>query len=70
MTEILGVKFYSVAEVAETLAVTAQTVRKYIKEERLPAQKIGRGYYVAEPKLKSFLGIEVDPEEVKQEDQL
>lgn len=55
MKEILGVKCFTVAETAKELGVTAQTIRKYIKTNKIAAQRIGRGYYISEESIKSFL---------------
>jgi excisionase family DNA binding protein len=55
MKEILNVRLYNVAEAAALLEVTSQTVRKYIKEEKLQAQKIGRAFFITEENLQAFL---------------
>ncbi len=39
-------------EVAERLGVTVQRVHQFIKDERLPAQKMGRDYIINEGDLK------------------
>lgn len=57
-TVIEGVKFYTIPEVAAALKVTAQTVRAYIKQGRLKAQRIGRPILITEKNLREFLGIE------------
>lgn len=54
-TEIEGIKFYKIPEIAEVLLVTPQTVRAYIKNGRLKAQRIGRPIYVTDKSLKGFL---------------
>lgn len=53
--EIEGIKFYTVQETAEALEVTAQTVRSYIKQDRLKATRIGRPLLITEQNLKDFL---------------
>jgi excisionase family DNA binding protein len=58
MKEILEVKLYNVPEAAALLGVSLQTVRKYIKEERLQGQRIGRAFFITEPNLKAFLSGE------------
>jgi excisionase family DNA binding protein len=40
------------AEVAERLGVTVQRVHQFIKDERLPAEKMGRDYIINEGDLK------------------
>lgn len=54
-TIIEGIKFYRIPEVAEALQVTPQTVRAYIKQGRLKAQRIGQPILVTENNLKAFL---------------
>ncbi|MDQ3652450.1 MAG: helix-turn-helix domain-containing protein [Acidobacteriota bacterium] len=39
-------------EVADRLGVTVQRVHQFIKDERLPAQKMGRDYIINEGDLK------------------
>jgi len=50
-------KLYTVSEVAEMLKITPQTVRKYIKEKKLKAQRVGRPYLISGTGLKEFLNI-------------
>ena len=54
-TEIEGIKFYTIPEVAEVLNVTPQTVRAYTKKGRLKSQRIGRPILITENNLKEFL---------------
>ena len=54
-TEIEGIKFYTIQETAETLGVTAQTVRAYLKQGRLKGKRIGRPILITESNLKEFL---------------
>lgn len=54
-TIIEGIKFYTIPETAEALQVTPQTVRTYIKQGRLKAQRIGRPILITENNLKDFL---------------
>jgi len=55
MKEITGIKLYTVQETAQLLEVTAQTIRKYIKEGKLQARRIGRPLFIAEVSIKKFL---------------
>lgn len=55
MREILGVKLYSIPEVARLLDVTYYTCRKYLSGGKLPYQAIGGRHYVTEENLKAFL---------------
>ncbi len=44
-----------VEEVAKILHVTVETVRTYIREGKLPAFKVGRGYLVDRAEVYKFL---------------
>jgi excisionase family DNA binding protein len=48
-------KYYTVQEVGQALNLTAQTVTKYIKINRLPAQKVGVRYYIPEDAIELYL---------------
>lgn len=52
---VRGVKFYTVAELADVLGVTAQTIRKYMKEGKLKGRRIGRPFYSTEEEVREFL---------------
>ena len=52
---ILGVKLYSLQEVADLLGVTRETITKYISRGRLTTTLIGGRKYLSEENLKSFL---------------
>ena len=54
-TEIEGIKFYTIPEIAEALNVTPQTVRAYIKQGKLKGQRIGRPILITENNLREFL---------------
>lgn len=54
-TTIEGIKFFKIPEVADTLLVTPQTVRAYIKQGRIRGQRIGRPIYITEKSLQEFL---------------
>jgi excisionase family DNA binding protein len=45
-------KMLTTSEVAERLGVTVQRVHQFIKDGRLPAQKMGRDYIINEDDLK------------------
>lgn len=53
--EIEEQKLLKVAEVTEILQVHWQTVLTYIKEGKLKAVKIGRGYRVTKKDLEEFI---------------
>lgn len=60
MIKIDDIKAYDVQEVAEMLHISAQTVRAYIKQGKLKAQKAGNKYVITEETLKAFIkgGVE------------
>lgn len=49
--------FYSPDEVAELLNLHVRTVRRYIREGRLKASRIGKQYRVGASDLDSFVGV-------------
>lgn len=53
-TEIEGIKFYKVPEVAEALKVTPDTVRSWIKKGRMKSIRIGRPIYITEKSILEF----------------
>lgn len=46
---------YTVVEVAEKLGKSRDTVRRYIKNGELKAQKVGNTYYVTDKTLTLFI---------------
>jgi len=52
MTEL---KLYTIEEVAQILRVTQRTIYNYIKDEGLPAIKIGKHWRVKHSDLEKFL---------------
>lgn len=56
-TLIEGIKFYTIQDTAQTLQVTAQTVRAYIKQGKIKSQRIGRPILITERNLKEFLKV-------------
>lgn len=57
MKTILGVRLYNQTEVAAMLGVTSNTVRKYMKEEKIKATLIGGRQYISEDEIKRFLHV-------------
>jgi excisionase family DNA binding protein len=49
--------FYSVAEVAERLAVSPRTVRRWIHDGALVVHRLGRAVRIAETDLRAFLAM-------------
>jgi excisionase family DNA binding protein len=54
-TVIEGIKFYTIPETAETLKVTPQTIRAYLKQGRLKGTRIGRPIFITQSNIKEFL---------------
>ena len=54
-TEIQGITFYTVIEIAQLLDITPQTVRTYIKEGKLKGKRIGRPILITQESLNAFL---------------
>lgn len=54
-TEIEGIKFYTVTEVADALKVTPQTIRTWIKQGKLKSQRIGKPIFITEKNIREFL---------------
>lgn len=53
--KIEGVKYYTVPEAASLLCTTAQTIRKYLREGKLMAVRVGRNLIVSGNSISSFL---------------
>ena len=60
-TEIEGIKFYRIPEVAEALGVTTETVRAWLKKGRLKGVRVGRPILITEKNLRDFLTGETTP---------
>jgi len=52
---IEDVKFYSVKDISKKLGLTPLTVRKYIRNKRLKAKKLGNAYVISEQNFLEFL---------------
>lgn len=46
---------YTLQEAADFLGVTERTLRQYIHDQRLPAQKIGNKWFIWERNLSAFV---------------
>ena len=57
MKTILGTRLYNQTEVAALLGVTTNTVRKYMKQEKLKATLIGGKQYISEDEIKRFINV-------------
>lgn len=63
MITIQNINFYTVDEVAKELNITPLTVRTYIRQNKIKAQRIGRPYLISEGSLREFLTKETKPTE-------
>lgn len=52
---ILGVELYTLQEVADTLGVTIQTIRGYVRKGSLTPTLIGKTKYVSTDALREYL---------------
>jgi excisionase family DNA binding protein len=46
---------YTLGDLEKKLKIGVRTLREYIKKGDLEASKIGRAYYVTEPKVMAFI---------------
>jgi len=46
---------YDLKDLNRKLKISVRTLREYVKKGELEASKIGRSYYVTEPKLMAFI---------------
>lgn len=49
------VKAYDVYEISKLFSVTPQSVRKYLKQGRIKANKFGTKWYITEEAMRDFL---------------
>lgn len=52
---IEDVKFYSVKDISKKLGLSTLTVRKYIRNKRIKAEKLGNAYVISEQNFLEFL---------------
>lgn len=52
----------TVEQAAEALGLHVKTVLRYIREGKLPATRLGKGYRIARTQLDAFAGIAKPPE--------
>ena len=56
MPKVIGdMTLYTVLELSKLLDVTEVTLRRYIKEGKIHAKKIGGAYHISEDALKDFI---------------
>ena len=46
---------YNLKDLSKKLKISIKTLRKYIRDGRLKAKKVGRAFLVTEPNLMAFL---------------
>jgi excisionase family DNA binding protein len=51
------IRFFTIAEVAESLHVATRTVRRWIKAEDLAVHRVGGVVRIAEADLRAFLAV-------------
>ncbi len=57
---VSGKQLFTVEEVAGRLNLHVKTVRRFIRDGRLPAKRIGKEYRIARPALDEFAGTATD----------
>jgi len=55
MKQIGDIKFYDVQEIAKIFDMTPQSIRKFLKEGRIKARKVGTRWYVTEEAVREYL---------------
>jgi len=48
------IELLKVEDIAKALSCNMETIRRYIRQGKIKAQKIGRRYYVSKENLKTF----------------
>lgn len=61
MTELREIKLYNIKQTAEILGVTTRTLQTYIKNGRIKARKIGRGWKFTEQNINDFINGTDEP---------
>lgn len=62
-------EYYTPEEVAAKLKLSVQTIWKYLREGRLPASKIARGYRISDEQLDRFMRSLEPDQQSKPEDE-
>lgn len=50
-------EYYTTAEAMSELRLTAETIRRYIREERLTAVRFGRKYLIPYTEIQRLMGL-------------
>ena len=57
------IELLKVEDIAKTLDVSLETIRRYVRTGKLQAQKIGRRYYVSKDSFRAFANGTAGPTE-------
>ncbi|MBQ5560512.1 MAG: helix-turn-helix domain-containing protein, partial [Lachnospiraceae bacterium] len=57
MQIIEGDKYYTIPEVAEIIGVHIQSVRRWIKQEKLKAVKVSRNFFINADDVKKMVSV-------------
>lgn len=64
MKQIGDIKFYDVQEIAKAFDMTPQSIRKFLREGRIKARKLGTRWYVTEEAMREYLlGYDNEPKQ-------
>src|SRR5687767_6114486 len=63
MTMALSKQLYTVEDAAERLNLHVKTIRRFIRQGRLPAKRIGKEYRITKAALDEFTGVAPAPRE-------
>ena len=61
MITIENNKYYTIQELATSLKVTPQTIRAWIKQDKLKGKKVGKRILIREDKIIEFLDANSQP---------
>jgi excisionase family DNA binding protein len=61
MQSVATKQLFTVDEIAERLNLHVKTIRRFIREGRLPAKRIGKEYRITRAALEEFAGAPADP---------
>ena len=56
MIQIENIKMYTVKELHQATGIAMETYRRWIREGRMPAKKVGRMWFVSEETVRQFFG--------------
>ncbi len=61
MPEIGGINVFTVQEICELFDLSPQSVRRYLREGKIKARKVGTKWLVTEEAIRAFLTGEDEP---------